>query len=314
MKKTIFFTVILFICFSLVFTAFAASLNDSQYDSSLPRVIDKADILTNSEEKKLNELIEDIMSDYLFDVVILTVNSIGDKTVQEFADDYYDYNHYGYGENSDGILFMLNMDERDYYTCTTGKGIDVFTDYSIELIHSKVISYLSSGQYFQAFRQYIILVSELLKEEQAGGIIYDYDKPFEDEPLNEEQTGGGIIYDYDKPFDSNFVEILPKINTSVLPDKEVIFISIFMGFFISFASTSIMKRKMKTAVFKKSAKDYVEAGTFVLTKESDRFLFRTTTRVKIENNTTTNTGSKSGGSSVHTGSSGTSHGGGGGKF
>ncbi|NLA73067.1 MAG: hypothetical protein GX848_04480 [Clostridiales bacterium] len=291
MKKTIFFTVILFICFSLVFTAFAASLNDSQYDSSLPRVIDKADILTNSEEKKLNELIENIMSDYLFDVVILTVNSIGNKTVQEFADDYYDYNHYGYGENSDGILFMLNMGERDYYTCTTGKGIDVFTDYSIELIHGQVISYLSSGQYFQAFRQYIILVSELLKEEQAGGIIYDYDKPF----------------------DSNFIEILPKINTSVLPAKEVIFVSILIGFFISFASVSVMNKKMKTAVFKKSAKDYVEAGTFVLTKESDRFLFRTTTRVKIENDTT-NTGSKSGGSSVHTGSSGTSHGGGGGKF
>ena len=74
-----------------------------------------------------------------------------------------------------------------------------------------------------------------------------------------------------------------------------------------------MNKKMKTAVFKKSAKDYVEAGTFVLTKESDRFLFRTTTRVKIENDTT-NTGSKSGGGSVHTGSSGTSHGGGGGKF
>ena len=74
-----------------------------------------------------------------------------------------------------------------------------------------------------------------------------------------------------------------------------------------------MNKKMKTSFFKKSAKDYVEAGTFVLTKESDRFLFRTTTRVKIENDTT-NTGSKSGGGSVHTGSSGTSHGGGGGKF
>lgn len=292
MKKTISLTLILFMYFSLVSTAFAADIKNLPYDSTLPRVIDKADILTESEEKRLNELIENIVTDYSFDLVILTVNSIGNKTVQDFADDYYDYNHYGYGESSDGILFMLNMSERDYYSSTTGKGIDVFTDYSLDFLHNEVVSHLSSGDYFYAFERYIILIGEILESEKTSGIIYDNDNPFDD----------------------NFIESIPKANTGYFPDTEYILIALLVGFFIAFVAVSNMKGKMKTAVFKNSARDYVIPGTFVLTKEADRFLFRTTTRVKIENDTSNTGGKAGGGSSVHTGSSGTSHGGGGGKF
>lgn len=287
MKKTLSLIIIFIALCSFVFISYAAGQNND----TLPRVVDKANLLTSLEEEKLSEMIKDINEKHSFDIVILTVNSIGNKTAEQFADDYYDYNNYGYGENFDGLLFMLNMEERDYYTSTTGRGIEVFTDYSIDFIHGEVINYLSSGEYFQAFEQYLSITGELLHQEQTNDIIYDYDKPFE----------------YD------FAETLPKIRTVKLFDIEVLFASLLFGFIIAFISVFSMKNKMKIAIAKHSAKDYVLPGTFVITKQADRFLFRTTTKVKVEKSSS-NVSGKAGGSSVHTGSSGRSHGGGGGKF
>lgn len=46
-------------------------------------------------------------------MIIVTVDSLNGKTVEEYADDYYDDNGYGYGENNSGILFLVAMDDRE---------------------------------------------------------------------------------------------------------------------------------------------------------------------------------------------------------
>ena len=37
-------------------------------------------------------------------LAVVTVNSLEGKTAEAYADDYYDYNGYGYGENDDGLF------------------------------------------------------------------------------------------------------------------------------------------------------------------------------------------------------------------
>lgn len=44
------------------------------------------------------------------------------------ADDFYDYNGYGYGEEGDGIIFLISMEERKWQISTCGFGITAFTD------------------------------------------------------------------------------------------------------------------------------------------------------------------------------------------
>ena len=67
--------------------------------SELPRLVDDADILTDSEEKELNQQLDTVSEEQECDVIIVTVDSLNGKTVEEYADDYYDDNGYGYGEN-----------------------------------------------------------------------------------------------------------------------------------------------------------------------------------------------------------------------
>jgi len=73
----------------------------------LPRLIDGADLLTDSEEAKLLERLDEISEKYQTDVVIVTNYSLEGKTSTAYADDFFDYNGYGFGENADGILCSL---------------------------------------------------------------------------------------------------------------------------------------------------------------------------------------------------------------
>lgn len=85
-------------------------------------------------------------------MAIVTVNSLDGKTAQAYADDYYDYNGYGYGENDDGILLLISMGERKWAISTYGYcHLTAFTDAGISYISNEFQRKLSSGKYASGF-------------------------------------------------------------------------------------------------------------------------------------------------------------------
>ena len=107
MKKKIFSIIAaLAVCLSSAFTVYAQKIPDSRL---LPRLVDEADLLSDSEESRLLTTLDEISERQNCDVVVVTVDTIGDSTATEFADDFYDYNGYGAGENRDGILLLISM-------------------------------------------------------------------------------------------------------------------------------------------------------------------------------------------------------------
>ena len=56
------------------------------------------------------------------------------------------------GENCDGAMFIMSMEEREWFILTTGYGIDVLTDSELDSIGEDMVPYLSSGDYLKAFR------------------------------------------------------------------------------------------------------------------------------------------------------------------
>ena len=78
-------------------------------------VHDDASLMSDDEVAQLETLASRLSDDLDCDIVILTVDSIGSKSVVAFADDYYDDN--GYAE--DGILLMLSMHplHHPYFSC-----------------------------------------------------------------------------------------------------------------------------------------------------------------------------------------------------
>lgn len=266
---------------SIIFAIFLVSLSvlpafaESEGASTYGRLVDNAKLLSEDEYSQLKEHIDTVSEKYTFDVVIVTEKSIGDKTPTEYADDFFDYNGYGEGDNHDGILFLLDMENRKWAISTTGAGIPYFTDYGQERIMDDVKPHLSDGEYYDAFDTFVTMC---------------------DDYINEAIT--------DEPYDVNNQ---PK---TIIPIYYIIFGGVGMGALVGFIVVLIMKSKLKSVRMQPLASSYVKSGSFKLTEHSDLFLYRNISKTaKPKDND-----SSSGGSSTHTSSSGTSHGGSSGSF
>ena len=240
----------------------------------LTRVVDMADLLNNSEEADLLSMLDEISNRQELDVVVVTVNTLDGKTPMDYADDFYDYNGYGFGENRDGVLLLVSMEDRDWWISTTGYGITVFTDAGIEYISEKFLPDLSDGNYADAFTTYAELCDEFITQARTG-----------------------------EPYDTNNLPKEPfNVFTSLL-------ISLVVGILVSLIVTGKMKGKLKTVRMQPAAEEYVRKGSMLVTESSDLFLYS-----HVDRRAKSKDDDSGGGSSTHTSSSGSSHGGGGGKF
>ena len=93
-----------------------------------PRLTDDADLLTSSEEKQLLAKLDEISERQEMDVVVVTTDSLEGKTAEAYADDFFDYNGFGYGPMGSGVLLLVSMEDRDWAISTSGDGIEAFTD------------------------------------------------------------------------------------------------------------------------------------------------------------------------------------------
>jgi len=245
----------------------------------VPLVSDNAGLLSESEASNLLSILEEKTQALQCDIAVVTIESLQGYTAQQVADDLYDYCGFGYGANDDGVMFLLAMEEREWYITTYGYPIWALNDSSIQSIGDSVVSYLSNGDYYNAFVKYATVTSEYLRMYRNGDYSYDnYGSK------QTESDGNGRIL-----------------------------VAGIAGFVIALIATSSMKSKLKTVRTKYNAADYITKDSMKITNRSDMFLYRNVTKVRREHDSGSHGGGHSGGS-THTSSSGRSHGGGGGRF
>lgn len=247
------------------------------------RLVDDADLLSESEESSLLDLLNEISKRQQVDIVVVTVDSMGGESAMVYADDFYDYNGYGFGDERDGILLLVSMEERDWYISTSGYGITAITDAGREYISEIFVADLSEGNYAAAFTSFANLCDDFVTQAKTG-----------------------------EPYD---VGNLPGDMAAFLVGDFLI--SFVAAFIIALIATGIMRGQLKTVHFQSEADNYMKQGSMQLTKKNDLYLYRhIDRRKKPENNNTSNPSSQGslGGSKTHTSSSGRTHGGGGGKF
>ena len=119
-------------------------------EASVNPVVDDAKLLSQDEINELKVNIENFRENYNMDVVIVTSNDLQGKTPRDYADDYYDYNGYGLGDNKSGLLLLIDMDDRKIWISTSGDAIEYFTDNRIDSIVNDISKYLSNEEYFDA--------------------------------------------------------------------------------------------------------------------------------------------------------------------
>lgn len=166
MKKRIslFLTAIL-LCLACAFPVWAGTEN---------RLADQAVLLSADEQDALSASLDDISERGEVDVVIVTTDSLGGKTAQEYADDYFTDYGYGQGEDRDGILFLVDMGDRNWAIATHGYAIDAFTDAGQSYIMDQVKPYLSDGDYSEAFQTFALQCDDFIMQAESGK-PYDVD-------------------------------------------------------------------------------------------------------------------------------------------
>ena len=273
----------LILCLLLLPSLFLNANAEQQY------VIDNADLMSSSEEAALEEKALALREEYGMDVVILTVDSLDGQRPQDYADDYYDYNGYA----DDGLLFLLSMEERDWYISTKGNAIYALTDYGIQQVGETALPYLGDGDYYGGFDAFLDALPTYFSAYYDGAPIDGYADTSGDYYHGDQED---VVY-YDDYYDE--------------PGQVNIWISIVIGVVAGGVTVLIMRGAMNTKRRQRSAANYMNDSTYHLRTNLDMFLYSNITKTRIQQESSSSGG---GGSSVHTSSSGSTHGGGGGKF
>lgn len=282
----------LLILATLTLSGFAAYPGASL--SGNPLVVDNAGLLSESERAALERSAKSISQAHGCEVIIVTVNSTGGKSAQDYADDYFWDHNYGVGENRDGILFLLDMGERDWHVATHGSAISAFPDDDIDFMVSRFLPDLSDGDYADAFESYHEYADKIL------GVADGSLSQNEVDALNQEFNA--YMNGEEETREPNYV-------------KKGIW-SVILGALGGFIPASAQKSALKTVRKKRDAAGYAQEGSLNLYVNRDTYLFSNVTSHVIQRSESSG-GSHSIGSGVsttHSHSSGTSFGGHGGKF
>lgn len=250
----------------------------SPASASTRHVVDDVDLLSPGVEATLEAEIARISSTYGQDVVVLYQNLPSGKTPIEAADDYFDYEGYGIGEERSGVLLLVSPSTRDWRVSTRGASIRTFTDKGIKALGEILVEPLGDDDWEGAATEFVRQCERYMKAAEEG-------HPITSKPRTLTQL---VI--------QGAVALVVGLGGGVLAA-----IGIVDSFFVS---------KMTNKGLEPGASAYVDQAGLVISGGQDVFVRRKVTSTPRA----TDTDSSSGGSSTHTSSSGATHGGGGGKF
>ena len=127
-------------------------------ERTLPLVVDRAELLSDEEEKALLARCEAFTAEHKIEIAVVTVSDLEGKDGEKYADDFYDYNGYGYGKNDDGILVLFKPGadgERVLHITTHGKGEMNFFATIREEMYSAMKEPLAAEDYNGAFNTFL---------------------------------------------------------------------------------------------------------------------------------------------------------------
>ena len=258
----------------------ALSLGVSAAADNVSHVYDEASLLSADECDALDELaaavsekyscgvyvvVVDDMSDYVDPEAVSETGETGVAAFGEFA-----WNTLGLSEryNSNGIILVLSMAERDFDLTAHGDtGNAAFTDYGKHIMQDEFLDNFREDDWYGGFADFIAACDRYL-EANANGTPIDVEPEV---PLTlDEKLGFGLM------------------------------VGLPAGVILAFIACGIQKGKLKSVRKASGAAHYTASGGAEITQREDRFTHTTEVRTPIK--TESDSGSSfSGGTTVNSG-------------
>lgn len=138
-------------------------------------LIDNADLLTDTEEVELEAKLSEASQRLNADIVILTEEYIA-TDAQSYADDYFDYNGYGYGDGEDGLILLVDMGGREWHISTCGVCVNGLEGDGLDYISENIVSDLQEEDYVKCFNTFADRSDEVISLIREGK---SFKAPFE---------------------------------------------------------------------------------------------------------------------------------------
>ena len=229
------------------------------------RVIDNAGLFTAEEKANLLWLADRYSTTYNFDLIIVTERNIGNMSPEIYANNFFEYEGYGFGADRDGCLFLQVIDSRDYWFSTSGRGIRLLTTTAGNKLEADVLKHLRINSFYQANHAFLLGWEEFLILETKGGRTYNF------------------FYRW------NAILVLAAW-----------FIAIAIGFGVVHS----WKSQMNTALAQVYASRYIIPGSLKFNEKSDRFLYSRVSKTRVQKSSSSGGGSRPGSSGMSFGGRG----------
>lgn len=119
-------------------------------------VYDQADLLTDSQETRLQAQLSAVSQQYAAQIIVVTLSAADGHDVDYLTEYIYDGMNFGYGSNRDGVMLLVCMDPRQYRILSNGYAGDAISPGVIDSIGDAIVSDLSDGDYADAFEEFAV--------------------------------------------------------------------------------------------------------------------------------------------------------------
>ena len=137
------------------------------------KVLDHANLFSAEQKAEVEADVKNFIASTNLDAVVLTINNADGYSTRDYAADFYDYNDYGIGKNHDGFIFIIDMDNREFYVVTSGKAQALLSDSRIDTILDNAEPFMRNGNYSQASQSVINIVERFNEEGFPNGYSYN---------------------------------------------------------------------------------------------------------------------------------------------
>lgn len=139
------------------------------------RVFDGAGLFSNQEKEMFEKQIQSMINEMNMDVLIVTTDDAGGKSAKDYAERFYIDRAYGVGKDYRGVLFLIDMDNRELYILPVGKMNRFLTDKRWNAILDGAYEWAEDKEYGKCAQTFLNGVTKYYEAGIPGG-QYNYDK------------------------------------------------------------------------------------------------------------------------------------------
>ena len=145
--RLLLFAVAIFYLAGFCMVSTACASGNSDLAEGKTRVFDQAGLFSEAEKSSMEEEIASMRKDMNMDVVIVTTDDAGGKSAERYSEDFYTNGNFGTGKDYSGVIFLIDMDNRELYIAPVGTMNRFLTDKRWNTILDDAYEGASNGDY-----------------------------------------------------------------------------------------------------------------------------------------------------------------------